>query len=215
MLEVYVDWMAGEWYHIYNVEQFLDNASVKGSYVIHADLDFTGEIWPTSLMHGNFSGIIEGNGHIMKNITVEQTNNSKVNTGMFGSLTETAAISDVTFENVTVTIKGGTRVAGSSFGLLAGVVSDTAKLEGVKIANGLLNIDASAYFGTEDYVIGLVCGMGSADVEQDITAAVIGEGLYATQNNGLVTLTTEAPVQDETLTEDILVEETPEETVAE
>lgn len=214
-MKLYVDWVEGEWYHIYNAEQFLDNASVSGNYVIHEDLDFEGEIWPTSLMHGNFSGIIEGNGHTMKNITVEQTNNSKVNTGMFGSLTETAAISDVTFENVTVTIKGGTRVAGSSFGLLAGVVSDSAKLEGVKITNGLLNIDASAYFGTEDYVIGLVCGMGSADVDHDITAAVIGEGLYAVENNGLVTLTTEAPAQEETLTEEVIVEETPEETTAE
>lgn len=214
-MKLYVDWVEGEWYHIYNAEQFLDNASVSGNYVIHADLDFDGEIWPTSLMHGNFSGIIEGNGHTMKNITVEQTNNSKVNTGLFGSITETANISNLTFENVTVTIKGGTRVAGSSFGLLAGVISDSAKLEGVKVANGLLNIDASAYFGTEDYVIGLVCGMGSADVEHDITAAVIGEGLYATQNNGLVTLTTEAPVQEETLAEDIIVEKMPEETVAE
>ena len=160
-------------------------------------------------MHGNFSGTIEGNGYTMKNIVVEQTNNSKVNTGMFGSLTETAAISDLTFENVNVTIKGGTRVAGSSFGLLAGVISDNAKLEGVKIVESLLNIDASAYFGTEDYVIGLVCGMGNPAVDADITCAVVGEGLYAIESNGLVTLTTEAPA------EEIAVEEIPEETVAE
>lgn len=215
-MKLYVDWVEGEWYHIYNAEQFLDNASVSGNYVIHADLDFEGEIWPTSLMHGNFSGTIQGNGHTMKNITVEQTNNSKVNTGMFGSLTETAAISDLTFENVTVTIKGGTRVAGSSFGLLAGVVSDNAKLEGVKIVNGGLNIDASAYFGTEDYVIGLVCGMGNPGIDASgIACAVVGEGLYAVESNGLVTLTTEAPVQEETLTEEVVVEEIPEETVAE
>jgi len=52
VMQLYVDWMEGEWYHIYNVEQFLDNASVSGSYIIHADLDFTDEIWPSSLMHG-------------------------------------------------------------------------------------------------------------------------------------------------------------------
>ena len=113
VLKVYLDWTEGEWYHIYNTEQFLENASVSGHYEIHADLDFDGKIWPTSLMHGNFSGSIHGNGHTMKNITVEQTNNSKVNTGLFGALAETADISDLTFENVTVTIKGGTRVPGS------------------------------------------------------------------------------------------------------
>ena len=203
-MKLYVDWVEGEWYHIYTAEQFLDNASVSGSYILHADLDFDGEIWPTSLMHGSFSGTIEGNGHTMKNITVEQTNNSKVNTGLFGALTETASISDLTFENVNVTIKGGTRVAGSSFGLFSGVISDSAKLEDVKILDSHLNIDASAYFGTEDYVIGLLCGMGSADVDWDIKASVIGEGLYAVENNGIVTLTTEAPA-----------EEIPEETVAE
>lgn len=210
-LKLYVDWVEGEWYHIYNAEQFLDNASVSGNYVIHEDLDFEGEIWPTSLMHGNFSGTIEGNGHTMKNITVEQTNNSKVNTGMFGSLTETAAISDLTFENVTLTIKGGTRVAGSSFGLLAGVVSDNAQLEGVKITNSVLNIDASAYFGTEDYVIGLVCGMGNADLEHQIQVAVLGDGLYANANeDGTVELSTE-PFGEIVLPQ----EESTEETVAE
>jgi len=205
-LKLYLDWEEGEWYHIYNVEQFLDNASVSASFVIHEDLDFEGEIWPTSLMHGNFSGTIEGNGHTMKNITVEQTNNSKVNTGLFGTLTETAAISDVTFENVTVTIKGGTRMAGSSFGLLAGMISESASCTGVAIENSQLLIDAAAYFGTEDYVIGLLCGMGGADVDvSGISCGVVGEGLYAVESDGIVTLTTEAPEAasaDETVPEE-------------
>ena len=63
VMKLYLQWTEGEWYHIYNVEQFLDNASVNGSYVIHADLDFEGEIWPSSLMYGNFAGTIQGNGH--------------------------------------------------------------------------------------------------------------------------------------------------------
>lgn len=175
-LRLYVDWTEGEWYHIYNVEQFLDNASVAGSYVIHADLDFTDEIWPSSLMYGNFSGTIQGNGHTFSNITLEQTNNSKVNAGLFGYLTETAGITDLAFENVTFTIESGTRVAGANFGLFAGSISADATVSGVTIQNGLLQIDSGCYFGVDDYSIGLLCGMGSANIDTSgITCQATGD----------------------------------------
>ncbi len=210
-MQVYTDWIEGEWYQIYTAEQFLDNASVSGNYAIHADLDFAGEIWPTSLMHGNFSGTIEGNGFTFRNITVEQTNNSKVNTGLFGTLTETAKITDVNFENVQLTIKGGTRVAGASFGLLTGVASEKATLAGVTIADSRLVIDGGAYFGTQDYVIGLVSGMGSTAIDgSGITASVAGEdaAIYAVVTDGIVTLTDTPPAVAETLPEETVPEET-------
>ena len=192
VLDVYVEWMAGEWYHIYNVEQFLDNASVKGSYVIHADLDFTGEIWPTSLMYGNFSGTIQGNGHTFCGIAIEQTNNSKTNAGLFGTLTETATITDLQLQNVTVTIKSGTRMAGTSYGLLAGTVSDKATCTGVTIADSHLQIDSNAYFGTEDYVIGLVCGLGNPGIDASgITCEAVGaapESIVITVTDDTVTV---------------------------
>lgn len=166
-MKLYVDWIEGEWYHIYNVEQFLSNASVNGNYEIHADLDFTGEIWPTALMHGNFAGSIKGNGHIFKNIEAVQTNNSKTNSGLFGNLTEKAGISDLTFENVSFTIEAGTRVAGASYGLLAGTISDAAQISNVKILSSSLKIDSKCYFGVDNYTIGLLCGMGNADVIAD------------------------------------------------
>ena len=192
VLDVYVDFMEGEWYHIYNAEQFLDNASVGGSYVIHADLDFTGEIWPTSLMYGNFSGTIQGNGHTFSGITIEQTNNSKTGAGLFGSLTETAAITDLHLQNVTFTIKSGTRMAGTSYGLLAGTVSDKAAVTGVTIEDSRLQIDSNAYFGTDDYVIGLVCGLGNTDIDASgIQVEVVGatpESIVITVTDGTVTV---------------------------
>ena len=164
-MKLYVDYMEGEWYHIYSAEQFADNASLKGNYILHADLDFTDEIWPTSLMYGNFTGTIEGNGHTFRNISLKQTNNSKLCSGLFGQLTETAVISDLTLENVTFTIAGGTRMAGATYGLLAGTVSQGATLENVVVSSGKLLIDSGCYFGTDDYVIGLVCGMGTTNVD--------------------------------------------------
>ncbi len=175
-MRLYVDWMEGEWYHIYNVEQFLDNASVNGSYVIHSDLDFTGENWPTALMHGSFAGTIQGNGHTFRNITFKQTNNSKVNSGLFGQLTETAVIENLTLENVTFTIEGGTRVAGATYGLLAGSVAEQAQLTGITIASGKLQIDSDCYFGTDDYTIGLVSGVGETGIDYShITCEAVGD----------------------------------------
>ncbi|MGN0999523.1 MAG: hypothetical protein ACI4PO_08225 [Faecousia sp.] len=176
-MKLYLDWTEGEWYRIYTVEQFLDNASVSGSYEICADLDFAGKIWPTSLMYGNFSGTIRGNGHTLSNIELTQTNNSKVNAGLFGRLAETARLENLKLEQVTFTIQSGTRVAGTSYGLLAGSVSTGAVLENLQIHEGTLQIDSGCYFGVDDYSIGLLCGMGdaSAVTDADITCAAVGE----------------------------------------
>ena len=190
VMDIYLDWTEGQWYHIYTLEQFLDNASVAGSYVLHTDLDFEGQIWPSSLMHGNFSGVIEGNGHTIRNVSFTQTNNSKVNAGLFGYLTEKAALRDVTFENITFTIQGGTRVAGTSYGLLAGSMAAEAQVSGVSILASRILVDSGSYFGVDDYVIGLVCGMGDPKLDAaEITAEASGEGLtVTTEENGTVTL---------------------------
>ena len=190
VMDIYLDWTEGQWYHIYSLEQFKDNASVAGSYVLHTDLDFEGEIWPSSLMYGNFSGTIEGNGHTISNVSFAQTNNSKVNAGLFGYLTEKAAIRDVTFRNITFTIESGTRVAGTSYGLLAGSVAAEAEVSGVSILESRLVVDSTCYFGVDDYVIGLVCGMGDPKLDAaEITAEALGEGLTVTADgDGVVTL---------------------------
>ena len=176
VMKVYVDWLEGEWYHIYTVEQFLDNASVKGNYEIHADLDFTDENWPSSLTYGNFTGSIKGNGHKFTNIQFAQTNNSKVNAGLFGNITEEASITDLTFENVIFTLEKGTRVAGATFGLLAGTIAEEAVLSNVNIVNGTLQIDSGCYFGVDDYSIGLLCGSGNAEAVPNAEISCIATG---------------------------------------
>lgn len=192
-MKLYVDYMEGEWYHIYTAEQLANNASVNGCYEIHADLDFADAIWPTSFVYGNFAGKINGNGHTFKNIQAVQTNNSKVNAGLFGALTEQAQIKDVTFENVRFTIQAGTRVAGTSYGLFAGTISEGAAIENVAITNSTLYIDSQCYFGVTDYSIGLVCGMGNADLipNAQITCAATGSApdtVKITVNGGQVTV---------------------------
>lgn len=193
VMKLYVEWTEGEWYRIYNTEQFVENATLNGCYEIYADLDFTDEIWPTSFMYGNFAGKINGNGHTFSNIEFEQTNNSKVNAGLFGYVTENAEIKDVSFKNVTFTIKSGTRVVGTSYGLFAGTLSKDAVVSGVNIKNSTLQINTSCYFGVDDYSIGLVCGMGDASVVEtsEIGCAVVGdepEKLTVAVNGNTVTV---------------------------
>lgn len=193
VMKLYVDWTEGEWYHIYNTEQFIENASLNGHYEIHADLDFADEIWPTAFMYGNFNGEIKGNGHTIKNVELTQTNNSKVNAGLFGYLTETAKISDLTFENVSFTIKNGTRVVGTNYGLFAGTISNDAEIDNVNILSSTLKIDSSCYFGVDDYSIGLVCGMGNAAVvdKAEIDCVAVGdnpENMDVSVNGNTVTI---------------------------
>ncbi len=175
-LKLNVAYREGEWYRISTVEQFLKNASVTGSYEICADLDFEGQIWPTVLMYGNYSGTILGNGHTVKNVTITQTNNSKTNAGLFGVLTDDAKLRDLKLENVTFTIQTGTRVAGTSYGLLAGTVSGKAEIADVTIASSALQVDSKCYFGTEEYVIGLICGSGETAIDPaGITVKAVGD----------------------------------------
>ncbi len=176
VMKLYIDWLEGDWYHIYNAEQLLDNANLSGHYIIENDLDFEGEAWPTVFMHGSFEGEIIGNGHTVKNVSVTQKNRGKMNAGMFGVITENASISDITFENVTFTIEGGARMVGTSFGLLAGTVSDGAGIENVKILGSTLQIDSKCYFETDDYAIGLVCGMGDHTLIPDAEITCIASG---------------------------------------
>lgn len=193
VLKLYVDYIEGEWYHIYNADQFVANASVAGCYEIYGDLDFADVIWPSNFVYGSFSGKINGNGHTFRNIEAAQTNSSKTNAGLFGSLAEGAQIKDLTFENVTLTIEAGTRLAGTSYGLFAGTIADTAVLDRVSVKNGVLAIDSACYFGTTDYTIGLVCGMGDGNVltESDITCVATGDApdtLHIIVDDGVVTV---------------------------
>ena len=162
VMKLYVDYMDGQWYHIYNAEQLKDNANPNGHYILEADLDFADETWPAIFATGSFSGSIEGNGHTIKNVTFKQTKMDAENTGLFGTLQSGCVIENVTFENVTFTIEKGFNRA-ANYGLFAGSIYEGATLTNVQIKNSTLLINSGARFATDDYAIGLVCGAGKAD----------------------------------------------------
>ncbi len=177
VMKLYLDFMDGEWYRISTVEQFLSNVKPSACYDILADLDFEGQTWPTSYMHGIFSGRINGNGHIFKNITVAPTDARKLNNGMFGSLASGTHISDIRFENVTLDIAVGTISQDVSFGLFAGKIDANAVVENITFTAATVKINAKASI-MDTTSIGRFCGVGNVgDVDiSNITAILYGEG---------------------------------------
>lgn len=171
-MRVLVEYDEGNWYHIYAAKQLNSIGDAAGHYVICADLDFSdkGAYWPAAFLNGDFSGTIEGNGHTIKNVKVEQSDTWS-QTGLFGTLVSGASIQNVTFDNVNVFINKGTRTPGSSYGVLAGTVESGVALKNIAITNSKLIINAdTAYWLTEDYAIGLLCGMGSFAEGSDLAA---------------------------------------------
>ncbi len=190
VLDLYVDWKEGEWYRISSAEQLIKKANLNGCYEIMADLDFTDKVWPTVFMHGNFGGKIVGNGYSFKNISITQTNNSKTNAGVFGAITETASISDLTFDNVNFTIEAGARLSGTTFGILAGSLSEKATVNNLKLQNSVLTIDSAWRHLTDDFSVGLVCGRGNdaAVITENLTCAVIGDKINVSLDGNTVTV---------------------------
>lgn len=164
-MDVYVDLWEGQWFKISSVQQFYKHARADGNYIIEADLDFSvkGAIWPANFYKGQnqFTGQIIGQGHTFSNITVLQPQGAQQG-GLFGYIGAGASISDLNLQNVTYTAVGS-RIQGSTFGLLAGTISDQATIENVTVS-GKLQIDPSLFLdGVDAASYGMLAGAGNAD----------------------------------------------------
>ncbi len=194
VMKLYLDYIDGEWFHIYTAEQFIANSSVRGCYEICADLDFTGLNWKSSLTTAVFRGTINGNGHTFGNITVKQSDVAKQTFGLFGQISAEASITDLTFDNVTAVIEKGARVQDVSYGLLAGKLDSGATLSGLKITASKLLISSDALIDMSKTDIGLLCGIGNIggfDIS-GITCGSTGsapESISVTANGNTVTVT--------------------------
>ncbi len=184
-MKLYMDFKDGAWYKITTAKQFVDIKDREGSYEILADLDFTGLNWPTVFTGGTFTGNILGNGHKFSNIAnsngegVLLSNTSSSYGGLFGQIASASEIKDIAFENVTVKIESGTKNSFARYGLIAGLISDGAKIENVSVTDSVLQISNRALFPT-DSSIGLFAGIGtpSDTVLSGIRAEALNESEY-------------------------------------
>ena len=94
---IYAKYIEGDWTIVNTAKDVKDMFGATGKderYWINADIDCTDV--EASAVRGNFACEIQGNGHTIRNLTVKKSNSS-VATSMFGTLTETAKIENLTF----------------------------------------------------------------------------------------------------------------------
>lgn len=161
-LDVYLEWIEGEWYHIYTAEQLYKSADPNGCYVLHADLDFSDEKWPGDFAFKAFHGTFDGNGYTIKNVTVTTTNKRTEIGGLFGEIGAEAVVKNVTFTNITYELTTSVDKGTPAYGLFAGRIASGAAISDVTLANGTIKLDSDSRM-SETGSIGLVCGSGSTE----------------------------------------------------
>lgn len=178
-VKIYTKWKAGDWYRISSAEQLIECAKPDGCYDITADLDFDGLKWPKDFYEEAFVGQIKGNGHKISNIDASVTKTNLDGYGLFSSVGAGAVLSDVSFENVTLTLNPRSVSKNPSVGLLAGKCADGAVFTDVTVSGSLLfgdkctSLKASA---NSIPTLGLVSGSGTpTGVTYTVTAAKVSE----------------------------------------
>ena len=163
-MKIYCKLLDGVHVRVDSADKLINNANLSGIYILEGDLDFSGKHWPDAFTEGSFSGKIIGNGHTIKNVTVNQTNNSTTVFGLFGQIAEGAVIENVTFDNVNVNVKAGSRLNEPKIGIIAGVIAD-GTMSSVKLQNSSIVVYtkkiASGTIVVPEY--GLVCAFGSVE----------------------------------------------------
>ncbi len=90
---------------ITTVAEFKDiNNGLSGRYYLGNDLDFSGESFSNSTIIGDFTGVFFGEGHTLKNISLDTSNTGSVH-GIFKSY-QGPAFENVVFHNVTLESAG-------------------------------------------------------------------------------------------------------------
>ena len=191
-IKIYTTWREGEWFKISNVSQFTKNASVRGCYELLSDLDFSDAAWPQSFSGGEFQGQIIGNGHTISGIKTSAyvtKGGSVAHGGVFGTLSDRAVIDNVTFKNITYTVKSAAKATDALFGLFAGLDKGAA-ISGVTVEDSKIVItkDFAEDFGTkltdESFKVALIIAEGDAQLTRSNVTFELEEGTSATVTEG-------------------------------
>ncbi|WP_455584189.1 DUF4886 domain-containing protein [Bacteroides sp.] len=182
---------------IATAEAFIEkiNADTNGTFVLTADLDFTGVVF-----NGieSFSGILDGNGHIIKNLNIQREGEGML--GLFLS-TNGAEIKNLGIENSTIGTADnkhiGAFVGEMNGGSISGCYVGTSRIVGKDHVGALVgqlksnalmsNCYSTAYVQTTGWQAGgLVGSIENATVDQSyFSGVVVG---YWNRTGGLVGL---------------------------
>src|SRR5574344_2129045 len=147
-------------YTAINTAQDLDNIrnNLSGKYILMADIDLSSiSNWdPLGDDTTQFTGTFDGNGHVIKNLTIDRIN--EYNVGLFEA-TSGATISNVGLENVNV--KGQNYVGGLLGQNYDSTVSNsyaTGSVTGTYIVGGLVGQNYGSSTVSNSYATGSVTG---------------------------------------------------------
>ena len=136
-VKIITTWLDGEWYKIFNANQFRNKFKSEGNYILGADIDFSG--YDNPLGHvAAFSGSIDGNGFVIKGLSAKLETSNDSYYGALPTLTKDAKLINLTFTDVKCTLSGALRGAKRSFGLLFKGVEDGAVIENLSVSGDLL-----------------------------------------------------------------------------
>ena len=154
--------------YITSQEQFLEifqngGIDLNGSYILGCDIDLSDvENWqPVGDEDNPFTGIFNGNGYGINNMTINVTDANAQNIGFFG-VTENATITNVDFTNAQIITPDDFINGSSSVGIVAGEARGTefsnitvsGDVTGYESVGGLVGtVNDNDYIGPDDEVV--------------------------------------------------------------
>ena len=181
--KIYVVVDQGEYYKIETAQQLVANANANGLYEIMADLDFTGVEWPKAFSSNVFNGSMSssaGQTFAIKNVSVKFASNASGDTdgGLFAGLSKTAALKNLSFENVTFDLaQTAGRLRNAQFGLFAGYIDENATVEQIALDGAAFKIGAISLHGEYDVNVLANGKTAGITVKKPIKLSVYGVSL--------------------------------------
>lgn len=174
--------------YITSKEQFLQifqngEIDLNGKYILGCDIDLSDiENWiPVGDNENPFTGIFNGNGYSIDNLTINVTDSNAKNVGFFG-VTENATISNVDFNNANIITPTDFINGSSSVGIVAGTARGTTfdninvsgQVSGYESVGGLVGtINDNSYIDET----GNIVEIGNSAIS-NVTTFVDAQGKY-------------------------------------
>ncbi len=150
-INVYVDFIKGEWRFVDNEEDFVRAIQANKNIYMRENIDFSKYIENRLWSLAAYTGELNGNGYtisgVKRNLTASRLHDNddkdpqkdKKFGGIFGLLGETAYIHDVKFENIEVTFKVNLsfKQVDAYVGLIAGSAESGARMKNVTVSGKL------------------------------------------------------------------------------
>jgi hypothetical protein len=116
---------SGYWYDPFQINtyadfiEFRDNNSLdRGCYILTTDINLDGETFTKAVINRPFGGHFDGNGHIIRNITIETTGTENYYLGLFSMIY--ASVKNLGVENISIACGVESRYVGGVCGWNAG-----------------------------------------------------------------------------------------------